>query len=177
MSNLSKRYGTSLNDFDTLFDNMNKRMNNLLEIGFGVPTNIQFNTPNTKDMMPATWQKVYDEDGSMIGYLATCRTVGINPEDIKVKLFDNYVTNTTYSKYTDGIILDGETKETIHGIKKVYTQHVELPISNEVMNNIKNITYETFNGMTYIYLEMEVSKRKSIEIKCLNDITNEGDVK
>ena len=140
-------------------------------IGFGVPTNIRFNTAGTKDMLPVYWKKwsveikdkdneghSKDENGKNndkepkmkdVGYKCVCRTVGINEEDIKITLEDY------------GICVQGET--TYEG--NVYSQYIELPISKDLIANIESINYKTVNGLTYIYLLMKEPKKNKVSIR------------
>ena len=48
--------------------------------GFGEPFDLVFNTGKTKDMNPAYWSKTEN------GYKATCRTVGIAPDDVYLRI-------------------------------------------------------------------------------------------
>ena len=140
-------------------------------IGFGVPTNIRFNTAGTKDMLPVYWKKwsveIKDKDNEGhgkdendknndkepkmkdVGYKCVCRTVGINEEDIKITLEDY------------GICVQGET--TYEG--NVYSQYIELPISKDLIANIESINYKTVNGLTYIYLLMKEPKKNKVSIR------------
>ena len=59
-----------------------------------------------------------------------------------------------------GICVDGTTE--YEGNK--YTQHIELPISENVMSDIENINYKTVNGLTYIYIEMKSPEKKKVKI-------------
>lgn len=124
---------------------------------FGLPTNVKFNTGRTKDMMPACWkiweEEIPTEDGKLNkekrGYKAICRTVGINENDIKV----------TEEDY--GICLQGET--VVDGTK--YSQYIELPISEDIMTNVKSIKYSSKDGLTFIYLEVDTPKKNKINIE------------
>lgn len=143
-------------------------------IGFGVPTNIRFNTAGTKDMLPVYWKKwsveikdkentednnevneVNNKDGNKepktkdVGYKCVCRTVGINEEDIKITLEDY------------GICVQGKTE--YEG--NVYSQYIELPISKDLIANIESINYKTINGLTYIYLLMKEPKKNKVSIR------------
>lgn len=144
------------------------RLLDTIEIGFGLPSNIRFNTGKTKDMMPAFWKvwqdKVeyttdeYDGDvpnAEMIdrGFKAVCRTVGIDEKDIKI----------TEEDY--GLCLQGETE--VDGVK--YSQYIELPISKDVMANVKSIGYKSKDGLTFIYLEVDTPKRNKLKIERLSD--------
>lgn len=110
--------------------------------GFGKPLDLVYNTGNTKDMNPAYWSK------TDTGYKATCRTVGIAPDDVKVEI----------GEYN--IIVSGKTE--YEGVE--YNTSYKLPISKEIMGDIKNIDYKTLNGLTYIYLYVETPEKKEIKI-------------
>lgn len=109
---------------------------------FGRPRNLIFNC-KTKDQMPSFWEKTDD------GFKATCRTVGVNPEDVVVSVSD------------DCIVVKGETKVDNY----TYNCSYELPVIEEVLNNIKSIKYKTANGLTFINLEVDLPKRKDIKIE------------
>ena len=157
---------TGFNNFDSTFDSM---FNQLSQLGFGSPINIRFNTGNTKDMNPAVW-KVWEQDipdsteKEQIGYKAICRTVGIREDDIKLELRDF------------GLCLDGTSDVD----ENRYSQHIELPISREIMRNIENITYHSQDGLTYIFVRMkrpeihEVPILKSHDVKELKEATEES---
>lgn len=131
---------------------------------FGRPTRFVFNTDGTKDMMPACW-KVWEEEKTVNnltdpinsvdkevvkrGYKATCRTVGINEEDIKITVKDY------------GICVEGKSE--IDGSE--YSQYIELPVSRTVMDNIKNIKYKSINGLTFVYLEVSEPEKRKINIQ------------
>lgn len=121
-------------DFDDLF------------FGFGRPMSIRFNTPNTKDIQPASpWSK--DENG----YHMVARVVGINPEDLKV----------TLEEY--GICIDGESD--YNG--STYTQHIELPISKDLMANVTEVNYEVKNGLCKVSLIVKEPEYKQVAVKML----------
>lgn len=109
---------------------------------FGRPRHLYFNC-KTKDQMPSYWEKTEN------GFKATCRTVGINKKDVKVTIED------------DCIKVTGETE--LDSYK--YNCNYELPIIEEVLNNIKNVKYKTANGLTFIYLEVDKPEKKKINIE------------
>jgi len=120
--------------FDEFFNDFN--------MIFGRPRNFYFNC-KTKDQMPSCWEKTEN------GFNATCRTVGINPSDVKVTLED------------DCLKVSGETKTNDY----TYNCNYELPIIEEVLNSIKSIKYKSANGLTFIYLEIDKPKRKEVKIE------------
>jgi HSP20 family molecular chaperone IbpA len=125
---------------------MSNIFNELMFLGLGEPTGIKFNTPNTKDIRPASyWKKVED------GYQMIARVVGINPEDI----------NITMEEY--GICLDGKTDDE----GTVYTQHIELPISKDLMANITDINYEVKNGLCKIKILVKEPEYKKVNIQMI----------
>lgn len=111
-------------------------------LGFGKPRGLAFNCKNF-DMMPSYWEKTND------GYKCTCRSVGINSEDLHVSVGDDY------------IHVEGETE--LDNYK--YTVKYDLPVSKEILDNIKGIKYKTQNGITIIYIELEKVEKKKIKIE------------
>jgi HSP20 family molecular chaperone IbpA len=126
-----------MSNFDSIFDEF-------FTWGFGKPRNLHFQT-KTKDMMPSFWEKSDD------GYKVTCRTVGISPSDVKVSVED------------DCIHVNGETEID----KYKYSTDFDLPVSKDVISNIKNIKYKTENGITIIYLDIDRPEKKKINIQKL----------
>lgn len=116
--------------------------NDFFTWGFGKPRNFYFTT-KTKDMMPSFWEKTDD------GYKCTCRTVGISPSDVTVSVGD------------DCICIKGETE--LDHFK--YSTNYELPVSQDVLGNIKSIKYKVENGITIIYLEIDRPEKKKISIE------------
>lgn len=110
---------------------------------FGKVMDLAFNTGNTKDMNPAYWSKTED------GYKATCRTVGIAPEDVKVDFVNSK------------IIVEGKTE--CEG--DLYETKYKIPVSYVVASNIEKINYKTLNGMTYIYIRLKEPKQNEILIE------------
>ncbi len=109
---------------------------------FGKPRNFYFNC-KTKDQMPSFWEKTDD------GFKATCRTVGVNPEDVIVSVSD------------DCIVVKGETKVDNY----TYNCSYELPVIEEVLNNIKSIKYSSANGLTFIWIKVDKPEKKKINIE------------
>jgi HSP20 family molecular chaperone IbpA len=103
---------------------------------------LAFNCKNF-DMKPSIWEKTDD------GYKCTCRSVGINPEDLKVSIGDDY------------IHVEGETE--LDNYK--YSVKYDLPVSAEILDSIKSVKYKTTNGITIIYIELEKSEKKKIKIE------------
>lgn len=141
-------------DMNNLMDTMDTLSNSL--IGFGVPSRIRFNTGSTKDMMPAVWKVWKKNEGTsneyVAGYKAVCRTVGIDKDDVNVVLKDN------------GLEVSGET--VVDGTK--YTQHVELPMSREVVQQIDGISYFSKDGLTYIFVLMKNVYPRAVDIQKVN---------
>ena len=109
---------------------------------FGKPRNLVFNC-KTQDQMPSCWEKTDD------GFKATCRTVGVSPDDVKVTVSD------------DCIVVKGETKVDNY----LYNCSFELPVIEEVLNNIKSIKFSSANGLTYIWIEVDKPEKKKINIE------------
>ena len=80
------------------------------------------------------------------GYKCVCRTVGIDPKDVKVTLNDNK------------IHVSGETE--FEGVK--YDTRYDLPLSRDILSNIKNIKFKSLNGLTYIYVHVDRHKNEII---------------
>lgn len=124
-----------MSEFDRIFDDF-------FTWGFGKPRNLHFQT-KTKDMLPSFWEKTED------GYKCTCRTVGISPSDVKVSVGE------------DCIYVSGETEID----KYKYSTNYELPVSQDVLGNIKSIKYKTENGITIIYMDIDRPEKKKITIQ------------
>ena len=110
-------------------------------LGFDRPRKLTFTTPGTKDIYPANWKETDN------GYKAVCRTVGINPDDVVVDVKENC------------ILVSGKTE--YDGIK--YSTSYELPISEDILANIRNVEYKTINGITYIYLNVIRPEKREIK--------------
>ena len=137
----------------SVFDNFDKMLDDAFKgfnFGFGLPRNLRFNTMSTKDQMPAFWRIWKDEEGNMNGYSCIVRSVGVDPNDMTVELSDN------------GIIVDGKT---VIDEDTEYSQHVELPISKDIIGNIEEITYRCKDGLTYIYIKVNTPERKKVLAK------------
>ena len=127
----------------TIFDEFDN-----LFFGFGKPVSIKFNTPYTKDVHPASpWIK--DENG----YHMVARVVGINPSDL----------NVTLEEY--GLCIDGETEDDGY----VYTQHIELPISKDLLANITEVNYSVNNGLCKVYITVKEPEYKKAVVKMIEN--------
>jgi HSP20 family molecular chaperone IbpA len=127
-----------MSDFLTNFD----PFFNDLEGWFSKPRHLVFQC-KTKDMMPAFWEKTEE------GYKCTCRMVGIASNDVKVILKD------------DCIHVEG--KSVLDNYE--YSQSYDLPVTQDVLNNIKNIKYKTQDGITIIYIDLERPEKKKVNIE------------
>lgn len=117
------------------------------ELGFGKPTKLVFNT-KVKDMSPSYW------DVSEDGYKGTFKTLGINPEDVKIK--------TKQDEFGECyLVLSGESE--LDGYK--YSTSFDIPISMDVYNNIKTIQKRTQNGITILKLILDRPNKKEIKIE------------
>lgn len=126
------------NFFDTVFD----FADDVVSLGFGRPENLAFNVAGTKDVFPSRWSEMENEEG----YKCVCRTVGIDPEDVEVTLNDNK------------IHVSGETE--FEGVK--YDTRYDLPLSRDILSNIKNIKFKSLNGLTYIYVYVDRHKNEIV---------------
>lgn len=112
-------------------------------LGFGRPRGLVFNSL-VKDMMPSCWEKKDEKT-----YVCICKTIGINPEDVKVE-------ETDY-----GLKVNGETE--IDGY--TYNTSFELPIVKSIMNEIVKIIVHSVNGLTFITLLLDRPEKKKISIE------------
>ena len=104
-------------------------------LGFGRPQKKRYNTGHTQDMSPVYWRELKDDDGKKIGYRATCRTVGVSPDDVKVSLKD-------YS-----IIVQGKTE---FSKERIYDCYYEIPVAESIVSDIEKINFKSENGLTYV---------------------------
>ncbi|MFL0194478.1 hypothetical protein ACJDU8_02660 [Clostridium sp. WILCCON 0269] len=125
---------TKYHDFDTVDE--------LLGKWFGEPKNLVVNCKN-KDMSPVCWEEAPN------GYKATCRTVGIRPEDVKVILKD------------DNIHVSGKSVLDNYD----YCVSYNLPLDWNIRNNIECIDYRTQDGITIVYLNVKKGFKKGIDIR------------
>jgi HSP20 family molecular chaperone IbpA len=114
-------------------------------LGFGKPRKLIFNSI-VKDMLPSYWSKKDDKT-----YLCTVKTLGINPEDVKVE-------ETEY-----GIKVSGASE--VEGYK--YDTSFELPIAESIMNEIDKIQVTSKNGLTFITLKLNRPEKKKIKIETI----------
>ena len=103
------------------------------------PTRLVFNTP-VKDMMPSVYKK------TDTGYKATIKTLGLDKVDI-----------TTFDS---GIKVKGENE--INGYK--YNVDIELPIAEDVMDDVVEIIHETKCGITTIELILDRPEKRKPKI-------------
>lgn len=111
-------------------------------LGFGKARRLVFNS-RVKDMLPSYWQKKDDKT-----YMCICKTIGINPEDVKVE-------ETDY-----GLKVSGSTD--VEGF--TYDTYFELPIAQSIMNEIEKIKVSSKNGLTFITLILDRPEKKKIPI-------------
>lgn len=147
----------------------NDALSNML-MGFGVPRNVRFNTPGTKDLLPSYWNEWVKVDETAedsdeaentkesLGYYCVCRTVGIDPADVVVE------------ETEDGLVVKGETTVKGHSTTPVkYSQYIELPIAKEIMDSVSDVEYESKNGLTYVYMKINKKARRNIPIGRISD--------
>ncbi len=108
---------------------------------FGTPSTVIYNTAGTKDMKPIAWTK------TKTGYKSVCRTVGINPDDLKVEITTHSVRINGKTKYED----------------EEYSVNYEAPIAKEIISNIDKVEYKSLNGLTYIYITLKKSVENNIK--------------
>ena len=131
--------------YELLNNNLFNAIDDLFDLGFSSkPLSFRYITPNTKDMSPASrWKK---DDNK---YYITVRMVGINPDDVKVTVEDY------------GIKVEGESDT----FGETYSQSVSLGIAEDVISNVKGVSYEVKNGMCRIELEMKEKEYNKIDVK------------
>ena len=105
-------------------------LNNLIDPFLTLESFI-FNS-SVKDMQP---YNVYKKNKD---YVIEVKTLGINPEDINVKLIDNTLE------------INGETQNP-YGNKPFNTK-ISLSIDAGILSKLKKIVYKSKNGLTYITL-------------------------
>lgn len=110
-----------------------------MELGFGSPV-YKFNTNGLYDTMPSFWKKT-DE-----GYKVTLKTLGVS--EVLVEIVDN------------NIKVYGENE--IDGLK--YDTTINLPVSQDVINNITEVRHKTVCGVTVLNLILDRPEKKNIKI-------------
>ncbi len=121
--------------FDEVFDEF--------LLGFGKPRRLIFNS-QVKDMLPSYWQKKDEKT-----YLCTVKTLGINPEDVKVEETDYGI------KVSGSSVVNDFTYDTC----------LELPIAESIMNEIEKIKVTSKNGLTFITLILNRPEKRKITIE------------
>ncbi len=119
---------------------MNDVFANLFELGFGKPRNFYFNTNLLKDQMPAYWHK------TDYGYKCRAKTLGVKSVEVTVEDI--------------GIKVVGESE--IDGLK--YNTSFELPIAEDVLDNVSKINHYTDAGITIIELYVDRPAKRKILI-------------
>ena len=119
----------------------NSIFDELFPIGFAPATEFVFHTNGVKDQMPAVWSKCED------GYRATVKTLGITEPKIEI-------TDT-------GIKVSGENEL----YSKKYNTEVNLPIAEDILNNITDITYSSVAGLTFVTIKVNRPEKKKIQIR------------
>lgn len=109
-------------------------------LGFAKPSKLVFNTNNLHDMTPARWKK------TDYGYVGIFKTLGCENISLTVKEY--------------GIQLFG--KGEVFGNK--YDTTIDLPVSEDVLDNIIEINHETKAGITKIELIVNKPEKKKIKI-------------
>lgn len=112
-------------------------------LGFGKPRRLVFNS-QVKDMLPSYWQKKDEKT-----YLCTVKTLGINPEDVKVEETDYGI------KVSGSSVVNDFTYDTC----------LELPIAESIMNEIEKIKVTSKNGLTFITLILNRPEKRKITIE------------
>lgn len=109
---------------------------------------LAFNRP-IKNIKP---YKVYEcEDG----YFISVDTLGINEEDIKVKMDNDCLVITGES--TQDLFI---TKNKNDCIQEKYSQNIRLKLSDKLYHSISDIKYDTKNGVTVIRIKTKKEEPK-----------------
>lgn len=97
-----------------------------------------------KDMQPYS---VYKKDSNII---IEVKTLGINPDDISVALTDNILTisGESHNNYSD----------------KSFNTNISFSIDDDFLSKIENISYKSFNGLTYVTLQLKTEQKNQINI-------------
>lgn len=99
-----------------------------------------------KDMQPYT---IYKKDNS---YIIEIKTLGINPNDINVKLEEQesilYITGETKNKYS----------------KTPYNVNIKLRVTKDILNSLKQVNYTSENGITYVTLMLKDRSKNKIPV-------------
>ena len=72
-------------------------------------------------------------------YTTIVRTIGINPEDVKVEHRNN--------------VISVSGKSVVHGDE--YSTGFDIPLSDVFVNRMESVTHETVNGLTFIVVELK----------------------
>jgi len=118
----------------------NSIFDDLFPIGFARPTRFIFETNGVRDMNPAVWSKIEN------GYRAVVKTLGI--VEPKIEMTDT------------GIKVSGENE--LYG--KKYKTEVNLPVAEEILDNITDVTYSTTAGLTFVTVKVKSPEKKKIDI-------------
>ena len=100
---------------------------------------------SVKAMSPTAFYKK-DND-----YIIEAKTLGINPDDIKISVDGNV------------LLISGETKNEYS--EKNFNVKIKVVVGEEILNNIQSIEYKSNNGITYVILKMKEKKTNNIFIK------------
>ena len=118
---------------NSIFDDFDKAFNELSL--FSKPSRLVFNTP-VFDMKPTVWAKTDN------GYRAIVKTLGL--DKVEVSTFDY------------GVNIKGNNE--IEGYN--YNVDISLPVAEDVMDDVVEITHETKCGVTIINLIVERPERR-----------------
>lgn len=80
------------------------------------------------------------------GYLISLNVLGVEPDDLTIKIDNNY------------LVVKGETF--IQDIDFKNTVNYKFTLNDKVLDNIKNINYTIKNGIAYVYINLIKEKIK-----------------
>ncbi len=83
-------------------------------------------------------------------YIVEVKTLGIDKNDINVKLDGNI------------LIVSGESKNKYND--KPFNANIKVRLRKELLNDIENIDYTSKNGITYVFIRMKETHSDGIKI-------------
>lgn len=103
-----------------------------------------FFNSSVRDMSPTVYYKKEND------YIIEVKTLGIDKENINVKLEDNILS------------VSGENKNEYND--KSFNVNIKVRLGKDLISNIESIDYTSKNGITYVFIKMKKSKTSTIKI-------------